>query len=137
MQTPTGWPALRRAMTSEGKLRTGLQSQQILMLTIEHEFAFLIMHRRAHDDDAGGLLLHKLGDFERGIERIAGENAFEEFRAHLDEADEALAHDMRKQSCARSREAQNLQAMRERRGITEALAIFVIVMDWVIVEAHR
>ncbi len=67
------------------------------MHAIEHEFALLIVHGGAHRDDAGRPLRHKLGDRQRRIKRVAGINGFEEFRADLDEADQLLADDMRKQ----------------------------------------
>src|SRR6185312_14777982 len=137
-----GWPritASRRARPAtacaHGMRMSVLQPEEIFVNAVEDEFGFLVVDGGAHRDDAGRVLRHQFGDLQRGIERVAGIDRLQEFRAYLDEADQAFADDMWKQPRARSREAQNLEPMRQRRGVTELPAIFDVVMDRMIVEA--
>src|SRR5665213_422010 len=108
---------------------------EIFVHTVENQFAFLVVNGGTHRDHTGRALGRKLPDFQRGIERVAGIDRFEEFSADLDETDQALANDMRKKSGAGCGEAQDLKTMRQGRLMAEPLAIFGVVMDRVIVEA--
>src|SRR6185437_302302 len=69
--------------------------------------------------------------------RSARIDGFEELRVDLDEADQAFADDMRKKPRTRGSKRQHLKPMRQGSGVAQRLAIFDVVMDRMIVEAHR
>ena len=103
------------------------------MHAVEHEFALLVVHGRAHRDDAGGALLFQFDDLERRIERVALDYAGEKTRGLFEEGDEGIRDLVRKLPGACGREADDLKPVREQSGIATPAAIFDIVMDRMIV----
>src|ERR1700736_5789769 len=106
------------------------------MLAGQDELALLIVDGRAHDDHAGGTLADQFDDLEHRIEGIAGHYRPEKFGRWLDDPDERIRYLVRKPTRAGRREAQHLQAVRQRAGKAARPAEFDVVMDRMVVAGH-
>lgn len=103
------------------------------MLAIEDELLALVVNSGAHRDHTGGALMLELRDSQGRVKRVAGDHAPQEFGLNLDEADQGVAYHVREQSGARGGKTQHLQSVCKWCCQPALFAVFVIVVDRVIV----
>jgi len=84
------------------------------MFAREHKFLALIENCDTGCDEAIIALCRQLCNLKRGVESIAGMNLFQEFARQFGEGNELLADVVRKQSCSRRSESEDLQTMHNR-----------------------
>jgi hypothetical protein len=115
----------------------GRSFQRVGVLAIEHEFTSLVMHRRPRGYDARVSLRCQLSDFELGIKRVPRMHFFQEPARGARKTKKHVADVLRKESCTRSSECENLQSMHQRSSMPVSSRVLDIVVDRVIVSRDR
>src|SRR5262245_37002896 len=88
-------------------------------------------------DDSGGASRFQLAHFEQRIERVAAIDRLQEARRLLQEADQRIADDMRKDASAGGALNCHLQPVCQQVAMAARTAVLAIVMDRMIVAAGQ
>src|SRR5262249_60338315 len=110
--------------------------QQLFPLTGQDLFTSLVVDGNGDGDDPGRALWRQRGNFQHRVERVAGKDRLQEFRGLLDKSQQRVADRVGEAARPRGGEAQDLEAVGERRRQTALPAIFDIVMDRVVVDGE-
>src|SRR5262245_14064360 len=110
---------------------------KVLVFAIADQFTILVMDGELQANDAGGSPRLQLAHFEQRIERVATVDRLQKTRRLLQEADQRIADDMRKDAGARSALDRHLQAVGQQVAMAARPAVLAVVMDRMIVAARE
>jgi hypothetical protein len=97
---------------------------------VAHQRARLVVNGKPHGDGAGGAPFLDLAHLQHRIERVAAIDRLQEARRLLEEGDQRIADDVRKDAGARRALDGDLQAMCQQIAMAARLAVLAVVV-WV------
>src|SRR6185312_11811380 len=110
---------------------------KVLVFAVADQHALLVMDGEPQGDGAGGPPRLRFADLEHRIERVAAIDRLQEARRLLEETDQRVADNVRKDAGAGRTLDRHLQAMRQQVTMTVGLAVFPIVVDRMVVAARE